>query len=436
MSDVTYSWLRYYGETRTEAFKNVREDVIDTILAAQSRDFSRIDKIHLNHLVKWKIAFLYSDEQLVPVFKKDILLRIAEEQGLKDAKKQPISRLQAFIFSQKPTNKSVYQYAADLYREFNIEENENTAYYLIGSKYGDNADQDMFPLMEEYSVVCTGFAWEFDLSHLYRANSNQIAAELKEKGELSKSYSTLRNFLQVKPGDIVAVKSSGSPKGGEPFLEIVAYAVVVERNGVIYWHDTENFGHCINVEFIKTGIKNQFAIGGYGRTIHCVTDKNRIKTLFGSYIRADSSIVRKRIKKRRRKRRAAKSKKVIGQRRKGSGPYVTNPRHNQIQQLFIEYLEAEFGKHNVRIEENNVDIKLFQEDRITFYEVKPYDWAEDCIREGLGQLLAYAFFDEDMTTKELTIVGPHPPEKEEQELIDFLTKNLSISFNYEYFEVD
>jgi hypothetical protein len=436
VSDATYSWLPYYGKTRNEAFKNVKQDIISIILAAQSRDFSRIDKIHLNHLVKWKIAFLYSNEQLVPIFKKDILWNIAEEQGLLNAKKQPISRLQAYIFGNRPTNKSIYWYAVHLYREFGGEESEDVAYYLIGSKYGDNADQDMLPLMDEYSVVCTGFAWEFDLSHLYRADTNDIVAELKQKGELSKSYNTFRNFLQLKPGDIVAIKSSGSPKGGEPFLEIVAYAVVVERDGVVYWHDTENFGHCINVAFIKTGITRRFSLGGYGRTIHRVTDEPLIRTLFNPYINAGSSAVRNRIKARRRNRRASKTKNTSGQRSKGSGAYVTNPRHNKIQQFFKEYLVGKFGESNVRIEENNVDIKLLQPESITFYEVKPYDWAEDCIRAGLGQLLSYVFFDKDIREKRITIVGPFPPDKEEQNLIAFLKTNLTINFNYDYFEID
>lgn len=310
------------------------------------------------------------------------------------------------------------------------------AYYLIGSKYGDYAEQDMFPLMQEHSVVSTGFAWHYDLSHLYRANQSKIKAELKEKGEPSKSYNTFKHFLQLKPGDMVAIKSAGTPKAGKPFLEIVAYAVVVEREGIVYWHDIENFGHCINIEFIKTDVRKQFSLGGYSRTIHSVTDKNLIKMFFGNYVTANSSIVRKGLKARRRNRKAANSKNTSAQRRKGSEPYVTDPKHNRIQQLFRDYLETEFGKDNVRIEENNVDIKLFQPDSIIFYEVKPYHWVEDCIRSGLGQLLSYVFFDKDRRVKRIIVVGPHPPDNEEQEFIEFLKKSMTISFDYQCFRID
>jgi hypothetical protein len=436
ISDSVYSWLPYYGKTRAEAFQNVKQDIINIIVAAQHGNFGEIDNIHLNHLVKWKIAFLYSNEKLVPVFKKNVLWNIAEYQGLKNTRELPIAQLQSFIFDNKPPNKNIYQYSADLFHEFGQEKNEEPSFYLIGSKYEENNDYDMFPLMQEYNVVCTGFAWEYDLSYLYRAEEQNIVNELKDKKEEPKSYNALRQFLQLKPGDIVAIKSTGSPKAGKPFLEIVAYAVVVERDGIVYWHDTENFGHCINVQYINTDLKKQFALGGYGRTIHSITDKELINTLFNSYKNASSSTVREKIKTRRRARTAAASKNITGQRRKGSGAYVTNPKHNKIQQLFKEHLETEFGQDSVHLEENNVDIKLFQHDSIIFYEVKPYDFAEDCIKSGLGQLLAYLFFDTDKRKKKIRIVGPYPPDEYEKNFISFLKENLTFDFEYECFEIE
>ena len=434
ISDKVYSWLPYYGKTKTEAFQNVKKDIIKIITAAQLGNFSEIDNIHLNHLVKWKIAFLYSNEQLVPIFKKDVLWDIAEYQGLKNARELPIAQLQSLIFNNKPPHKSIYQYATDLFREFGREENEEPAFYLIGSKYDENNDLDMFPLMETYQVVCTGFAWDYDLTHLYRADEKDIVGELRDKEE-PKSYNALRQFLQLKPGDIVAIKSTGSPKAGKPFLEIIAYAVVVERDGIVYWHDAENFGHCINVQYIETGLKKQYNLGGYGRTIHSITDQELIDTLFDSYKNASSSGVREKIKTKRRTRKAVTYKNITGQKRKASGAYVTNPKHNKIQQLFKEHLETEFGSDNVLLEENNVDIKLFQPDSITFYEIKPYDAAEDCIKSGLAQLLSYLFFDTDKRKKKIRIVGPYPPDEEENKFITFLKKNLTADFEYEYFEI-
>ncbi len=336
------------------------------------------------------------------------------------------------VLQRRKNNPKEVQHAGDAKYLFPI----STSYFIIGSKYGEHNDIDMLPLMEEYNVVCTGFAWDYDMANFYQKPEPEITDFLKKKKEEPKSYNTLKKFLQLKPGDVIAVKSDGSPKGRTPFLEIVAYAVVVERDGEIYWHEKKHFGHCINVQFIKTGLKKQFAIGGYGRTLHGITDTEVIETLFDEYKTATSTSVRQKIKTKRRTRSATASKNILGQRRKGSVGYVTNPIHNQIQQLFKEHLEIKFGKDNVQLEENNVDIKLFQPDTVTFYEVKPYDFAEDCIRSGLGQLLSYVFFDSDKRIKKLKIVGPYPPDKDEQNFIDFLKQTLTIDFDYECFKLD
>jgi hypothetical protein len=439
ISDDLYSWVRYYGNSekdRNKAFQGVKQDVINIIEAAQAGRFSDIDKIHLNSLARWKIAFLYSNEQLVPIFKKDVLEAAAIQQRLTNTKGLPISQLQKLVFDNRPSSQNLYQYADDLLHRFGNEEENDISYYLIGSKYEDSPNYDMFPLMEEYSVVSTGFAWKEDLAHLYRAKEKTIVDELKGNGEPSKSYNALRQLLQLKPGDIVAVKSTGSPKGSVGFLEIIAYGVVVERENKVYWHSPDIFGHCINVQFITTGLHRQFNLGGYGRTIHSITEQTLIDTLFEGYKKGNSTIIRQKIKKRRRTRKASASKNMARQKRKGSQPYVTNPKHNQIQQLFKEYLEGEFGSENVQLEENNVDIKLLQPGFITFYEVKPYDFAEDCIRGGLGQLLSYSFFDTDKRKKKIRIVGPFPPEEDERELITYLKKSLEIDFDYEFFEID
>jgi hypothetical protein len=156
--------------------------------------------------------------------------------------------------------------------------------------------------MEEHNVISTDFASKYDLSHLYMADEAVIVSELSKKGEPTRSSSTLKTFLQLSPGDIVAIKSRGYPKRRVPFLEIVAYAVVVERDGVVYWHDRENLGHCINVQFIKSNFRKEFQLGGYSRTIHKITDQKIISILFEGYKTAQSKEVRRKIRTRRWKR--------------------------------------------------------------------------------------------------------------------------------------
>jgi hypothetical protein len=84
-------------------------------------------------------------------------------------------------------------------------------YYLIGSKYGENNDKDISPYMVERSAVSVGFAWDYDLSGWLGKPENEIIDYLTQIGENSTSYSALKLFLNLKEGDLIAIKSRGSP---------------------------------------------------------------------------------------------------------------------------------------------------------------------------------------------------------------------------------
>jgi hypothetical protein len=116
--DERYSWIKRFGENRNEAFENVKEDLIKTIVFSEKGKFSQIDEINLPHLFKWKVAFLYSNERLIPIYKKDILNKIAESFGLKVTSKTKISEIQERMMQNKPADLSVYEYMRDLWERF------------------------------------------------------------------------------------------------------------------------------------------------------------------------------------------------------------------------------------------------------------------------------------------------------------------------------
>jgi hypothetical protein len=107
-------------------------------------------------------------------------------------------------------------------------------YYLIGSKYGDHNDEDIFPQMVQKSAVSVGFAWRYDLSKWFGKPENEIIEYLSKEGQNSTSYYVLKLFLNLKEGDLIAIKSKGSPVGKNPRLVICGYAVVKKNNGKIY----------------------------------------------------------------------------------------------------------------------------------------------------------------------------------------------------------
>jgi hypothetical protein len=265
-SDNEYSWQKYYSESdKSEAFKNVKEEIFKIIKLSQSGQFEKIDELHLTQFVKWKIAYLYSNERLIPIFKKDALVKIANHYGLKANYRTPISEIQRVMISNKPSQLSIYEYSEQLYE-----------------KFGGN------------------------------------------KKNSSKRKSTKRNTRQGATG----------------------------RN---------------------TGVQT----------------------------------------------------------RRGTSSYFASQKHNLLQETLFKKLVKIYGNKNVILEENYVDIKVTLKDKILLYEVKSSAYASDCIREALGQIISYSQREKDIRQKHLIVAGQYKPNEDENEFIDYVKKNLKISFTYE-----
>ena len=156
-------------------------------------------------------------------------------------------------------------------------------YYLIGSKYGENNDVDVFPKMLENNFVSVGFASHLDLSDFYLTDDAEIIEYLKEENEARNSYNALKLFLNIKAGDKVAIKASGSPKGKKGFLSIVGiFEVVQNEDGAVYSHDPDGLGHTLNVKVVDAPIYEEFELGGYGSTVHKLSKQEPYKSNFQS----------------------------------------------------------------------------------------------------------------------------------------------------------
>src|SRR5690606_4422184 len=124
-----------------------------------------------------------------------------------------------------------------------------------------------FHKMVKQSVIAIGFAKDIDLDSYFGEDEQVIASYLSENGEESKSVKALQKFLNLRPGDLISIKGSGSPKGNTGYLSIIGYARVIVKDGQTYEHQPENLGHIIHVEYLNSSIKNEFPLGGYGKTI-------------------------------------------------------------------------------------------------------------------------------------------------------------------------
>jgi hypothetical protein len=130
-------------------------------------------------------------------------------------------------------------------------------------------------------------------------------------------------------------------------------------------------------------------------------------------------------------RKAVTWKNTETQTRQAASSYIATQKHNILQEALKNKLIEKFGKENVRMEENLVDIKVFQPDKIYFYEIKSSAYASDCIREALGQILLYAHSDNDERPKQLIIAGQYKPNDSDISFINYVKKILNLNFSYE-----
>lgn len=275
-NDDEYSWMPRFGTNRKEAFTAVKNEIAQIIRYAASGDFSAINSLHLPDLFKWKVASLYSNERLVPIFKRDVLNDVANEFGLRAGSRTKISQIQQLLIRNKPAGQDIYHYMWDLF-----------------AKYGHGGD-------------------------------------VTREREKIRKLSAKRRIVSRKPSD---------HKNTEP----------------------------------------------------------QVRTVSRSYIAVQ--------------------------------------KHNQLQEALREKLVRQYGEKAVSMEENFVDVKLVLPDQIVFYEVKSASYASDCIRQALGQVLAYSFHEKDSRRRKAVVVGQYPPNRDEEEFIKYVKSQINIEFEYENVEL-
>lgn len=114
-SDEKYAWYtKYHKVTALEAYDVVREAIIKIALYAQQGKWNEIEEIsELGHSYKWKIAFLYSCEQLVPIYRKEMLEQLALHFGMDNPAAKTYVELQMFLMEKKE-NKDLFDYYDEL----------------------------------------------------------------------------------------------------------------------------------------------------------------------------------------------------------------------------------------------------------------------------------------------------------------------------------
>jgi 5-methylcytosine-specific restriction enzyme B len=115
-TDNEYAWVKKYGNTRDSAFEKVRSLIVAVAEYAMANNLQAVDKIDLGDAYKWKIAFLYGDFNVIPIYKYEALENSAVYLGYSGTEKS-YSTLNEFIISQKG-DKEFFEFYRELWNAY------------------------------------------------------------------------------------------------------------------------------------------------------------------------------------------------------------------------------------------------------------------------------------------------------------------------------
>lgn len=208
VSDEEYAWYKKYNASnREEAFEIVLKAVVAIAESALSGNLEAIEEENtLGNVVKWKIAFLYANETLLPIYKRDMLEKAASKLGYSDPSKAKIYELQHFLMSKKG-DKDLFDFYDELLAIIKTEpSNKKTKVWLFAP--GENAC--MWDECKDSQTMCLGWDLIGDLSEFNNKEELTKALQVayqKEDASFKNDSLALWQFVHdIHPGDIVYAK--------------------------------------------------------------------------------------------------------------------------------------------------------------------------------------------------------------------------------------
>lgn len=129
--------------------------------------------------------------------------------------------------------------------------------------------------------------------------------------------------------------------------------------------------------------------------------------------------------------------------RRTPGSYQIVNRHDEISRGLETYLKDQAEERESVIKERElgnkyIDMVYELDDEIRYYEIKTHPKLVFCVREGIGQLMEYAFWRRGDREKKLKLilVSPHKPNKPLKDYIDKLQSKFGLPIHYQQFDLE
>lgn len=219
-SDEQYAWYRKYNKSNAlDAYSYVRDAIVSIAEHARNGELEAIDEIDaFGDVLKWKIAFLYSNESLIPIYKREMLDKVAEVLDMNTPQEKSVPEIQRFLMMKKG-DKDLYDFYEELLGILDdnsdnsvsgVAPKPNVKYWIYSP--GENASK--WGWCQENSMMCIGWSEMGDLSvfgSLEEVRSKmQIVYNNPESSFKNDSLAVWEFVREMKPGDIVIAKKGKS----------------------------------------------------------------------------------------------------------------------------------------------------------------------------------------------------------------------------------
>lgn len=112
-------------------------------------------------------------------------------------------------------------------------------------------------------------------------------------------------------------------------------------------------------------------------------------------------------------------------------------RHRQISDALEKYLNKKNKNAKIFKETQYIDMVLITSNKKIYYEIKTHSKVIYCLREAIGQILQYCYYQKDDSypfADELIIIGEPFPNEYEIKYLQLLRKKYNLNLFYQYFD--
>lgn len=277
------------GEALQKEFNELKKGIIQVIDLAKKDRITEIDRLNLSlfNMIILKILNIYVPDKFINIYTPLVLSEVGRTLGFENEILKPqnsvvlnyliVNELNTISPFNEWSNHEIANFIWNTSTQESKKVDRNINYWLVGHTFENEGS--ILSYAKEKGRIGVGFLRENLEPYFERED---FYALIEDKAESSAAHRALKNFFEMREGDMVALKSSYTRNidgDHKSILKVSAVGTLLSDpfDGYIY---SDSHGHQLPVEWKTIEEKEHIGYGGYRSTINTVKNENAIQTLF------------------------------------------------------------------------------------------------------------------------------------------------------------